>query len=59
MKSDIYERKVDTQDELLTCILNAAACIKKYGDQLRLTTCALRTPVVKYIAVDGLAGQLL
>jgi uncharacterized protein YpuA (DUF1002 family) len=27
MKSEVYKRKVDTRDELLTCILDAAARI--------------------------------
>jgi len=29
-KSVVYKRKVDTPDDLLACILNAAACIKKF-----------------------------
>ena len=37
MKSEVYKRKLDTRDELLARILDAAACIKKRGDQLRRT----------------------
>jgi hypothetical protein len=29
MKSEVYKRKVDTQDKFLACILDAAARIKK------------------------------
>jgi len=53
MKSEVHKRKVDTQDELLACILDAAARIEKCEDQLRRTTRNLRTRVVKYIEVDG------
>jgi len=35
MKSEVYKRKVDTRDELLACILDAAARIKKCEDRLR------------------------
>lgn len=35
MKGKVYKRKVDTQDKLLSHILNVAACIKKREDQLR------------------------
>jgi hypothetical protein len=35
MKSEEYKRKVDTRDELLTRILDAAASIEKREDQLR------------------------
>jgi hypothetical protein len=47
MKSEIYNRKADTQDELLARVLNAAACIKKREDQLRRTTRGLRTRVAQ------------
>jgi hypothetical protein len=43
MKSEVYERKGDTRNELLTSILDAAASIKKPEDQLRRTTRDLRT----------------
>ena len=41
------QKKVDTPDELLARILDAAACIKKREDQLRRTTRDLRTRVAK------------
>jgi hypothetical protein len=34
MKSEVYKSKVDTRDELLAGILDAAACMKKSEDQL-------------------------
>jgi hypothetical protein len=43
MKSEVYKRKVDTRDELLARILDAVARINKHEDQLRQTTCDLRT----------------
>jgi len=43
MKSDVYQRKGDTENELLTSILDAAASIKKPENQLRRTTRDLRT----------------
>jgi hypothetical protein len=43
MKSEVYKRKVDTRGELLGRILDAAARINKREDQLRQTTCDLRT----------------
>jgi hypothetical protein len=42
-QSEFYERKVDTPDELLTLVLDAAARIKKREDQIRRTTRHLRT----------------
>ena len=53
MNSEIDERKVDTPDELLARILDAAASIKKREDQLRRTTRDLRTRVPKCAEVDG------
>jgi len=53
MKSEVYKRKVDTQDELLACILDAAARIEKCEDQLRRRTRYLRTQVAKCIEADG------
>jgi len=47
MKSEIYKRNVNTADELVARILDAAACIKKREDQLRRTTHGLRTGVAK------------
>ena len=48
-----YKIKVDTPDELLARILDAAAPIKKPEDQPRRTTHDLRTPVAKCTEVDG------
>jgi phage gpG-like protein len=53
MKGQVYRRKVDTQDELLARIFDAAARIKKREDQLRRTSRKLRTRVVKFTEVDG------
>jgi hypothetical protein len=47
------QRTVDTRDELLARILDAAACIKKRENQLRRTTRDLRTRVAKYTKADG------
>jgi len=38
VKSGVYKTKVDTRDELLARILDAAASTKKREDQLRRTT---------------------
>jgi hypothetical protein len=35
MKSQVYERKVNTRDALLACILDAAARIKERHDQVK------------------------
>jgi len=43
MKSEVGKRKVDTADELLARILDAAASIKNREDQLRRTTRDLHT----------------
>jgi hypothetical protein len=60
MKSEVYKRKVDTQDKLPTCILDAAAHIKKCENQLRRTTCNPHTPAAKCIEVDdGIFEHLL
>jgi hypothetical protein len=53
MKSEVYVRKVDTRDELIARILDAAARIKKREDQLTQTTRDLRTRVAKCTEVDG------
>ena len=53
MKSEVYKRNVDTADELLSRILDAAGCINRIADQLRRTTRDLRTPVAKWTEVDG------
>jgi len=44
---------VNKRDEVLARILNAAARIKKRGDQPRRTTRDLRTRVAKCAEVDG------
>ena len=44
---------MDTPDELLACILDAAACIKHSEDQSRRTKRDLHTPVAKCTEVDG------
>jgi prophage maintenance system killer protein len=48
-----YKMKVNTPDELLARILDAAASIRKREDQLRRTTRDLRTRVEKCSEVDG------
>jgi len=52
MQSKVYRTKVDTPGELLSCILHAAACIKKREDHLRRTTRDLRTGIAKCTEVD-------
>ena len=47
MKSEVYKRNLDREDELLAGILDAAGCVKKREDQLRRTTRDLRTRVSK------------
>jgi hypothetical protein len=57
MKNEVYKRKVDTADELLAGILDAAGCIKRGGDQLRRKTRHLDTRVAKCVDVDcGILG---
>jgi hypothetical protein len=46
------QKKVDTQNELLARVLDAAARIKKCEDQLRRTTRDLCTPAAKCIEGD-------
>jgi hypothetical protein len=52
MKGAVYERQVNTRDELLVHILDAAARIKKCEDQLRQKTHDLRTRAAKCIEVE-------
>jgi hypothetical protein len=61
MNSEVYERKVDTPNESLARILNAAVRIKKSEDQIRRgKTRDLRTRVDKCTGVDGgIFGYLL
>ena len=59
MKTGVCRRKVDTADELLARILDAAGCIKKREDQLRRTARDLRTRVAKCSeAGDGTVERL-
>jgi hypothetical protein len=53
MNSERYKRKLDTREELLFRILDAAARIKKRKDQLRRTTPDFRTRLTRCIEVDG------
>ena len=48
MKSEVYKRKVDTQDELLARMLDAAARTKKREDQPERTTRDLQARSAKY-----------
>jgi hypothetical protein len=45
VKREVYKRKVDTQDELLARVVDAAARIKKREDRLRRTKREFRTRV--------------
>jgi len=45
--------KLETPDEMLTRIFDAAACMKKREDQLRRKTRDLRTRFAKCNEVDG------
>ena len=54
MKSEFYEEKVNTRDELVARITNSAALIKQeHQDDLRRATCTITKSVEKYIEVDG------
>jgi len=53
MKSEVYKRKVDTRDDLIGRILDAAGRIKKCTDPHRRTTRYLRTRLAKCIDADG------
>jgi hypothetical protein len=53
MKSGVHKRKVDTRDELLARILDAAARIKKGEDQLRRAELDLRKRFAKCAELDG------
>jgi len=53
MSGEVDKRKVDTADELLAGILDAAGCVKKREDQLRRTGRHLHTRVAKCTEVDG------
>jgi hypothetical protein len=49
MKSEVYKRNVDTLDEFLTRISDAAVSIKRSEDHLRQTTPDIRTRVAKWM----------
>jgi hypothetical protein len=53
MKAGIYNRQLDTPDELLSVILDAAGCVRKRENYLRRTTRDLRKRVAKCIEVGG------
>ena len=53
MKREIYKRKLDTRDEFLARILDAAAGIKNREDQLTRTTRDLRNGIAECTEVDG------
>jgi hypothetical protein len=53
MKNEVNKRKVDTPDELLAGILDAAGWIKESEDQLRRTARDLRTRAAKCTEVGG------
>jgi hypothetical protein len=53
LDSEVYKRKDGYTNELIARILDAAASIKKRGEQLRRTTRDLRTRVAKCVEVDG------
>jgi hypothetical protein len=59
MKSEVYVRKVNTPDELLSRIVCAAACINKSEDRLRRTTRDFRTRVAKRAEVGGGIFEIL
>jgi hypothetical protein len=53
VKSEVYKRQVDSCDELLSRISDAAACMKKRDEEFGLATRDLRTRVAKCVEVDG------
>jgi hypothetical protein len=53
MKSEVYRRKVDTQDELLYHITDVFAHIKESQEALRRAKCHVLTQVTKCTDVDG------
>ena len=54
LKSEVYERKVDTRVELLAAISDgAAASITNREDQIGRRTRDLRTRVAKYTEASG------
>ena len=54
MKSEIYKKKVNTRDELVTRIMNSAALIKQERqNDLRRATRTIAKRAEKCIEVDG------
>jgi len=53
VNGEVYEGNVDTRDELLPRIFDAAARITKSEDQLRPKTRDLRTRVANCVKVGG------
>jgi hypothetical protein len=53
VKKEVYKRKVDKRDEFLARILNAAARVKDWEDELRRKTRDLSTLVEKFTESDG------
>jgi hypothetical protein len=53
LKSQVYQRNVDTWDELLARILDYAAHVNRRADQLRRKIQDLRTPVAQSIKADS------
>ena len=52
MKSEVWKKRMDTGQELLVGIWNAAASMKHNEDRLRRTKSKLRTRVAKCTEVD-------
>ena len=59
MKSKVYKRQVDTRDESLVRIWNAAARTRKGKDQLWRITRDIQTRVVKCTELDGGIFEIL
>ena len=53
MKSEVYKEKVNTGDELVACIMNAALIKQERQDDLRGATRNIAKRVEKCIEVDG------
>ena len=54
MKSEVYEEKVNTRDELVARIMNSAALMKQERQEdLRRATLTVAKRVEKCIEVDG------
>ena len=53
MKDIVYQIKVNTHDELIVCIMDAAAIINNSSDKLRNATRAIHTRATKCVEVGG------